>query len=58
MYPMIDAWPFEMIYLSLLNFTRHKYLTPEAMQILDTKLSRAPYAELRKGLGFRMKIAR
>lgn len=57
MYPMVDAWPFEMIYLGLLNSTRHKFLTPEAMRTVDQKLSNAPYAELKKGLGFRMKIA-
>ena len=47
-----------MIYLGLLNRTRHKHLTPEAMRTVDKKLSEAPYAELRKGLGFKLEIAR
>lgn len=58
MYPMVDAWPFEMIYLGLLNKTRHKDLTPDAMRTVDAKLSKAPYGEFKKGLGFKMKIAR
>lgn len=57
MYPMTDAWPFEMIYLSLLHQTRHKRLEPNAMRSLDKKLSAAPYGELKKGLGFKIFVA-
>lgn len=57
MYPMINAWAFEMIYLSLLHKTRHKYLEPNAMRSVDKKLSDAPYGELKKGIGFRISIA-
>lgn len=43
MYPMIDAWPFEMIYLSLLHRTRHKRLEPDAMRRVEQILSSAPW---------------
>ena len=57
MYPMLDAWPFEMIYLALLHSTKHKYLKPDAMRRVDVKLSNQPYVELKKHLGFRLRIA-
>ena len=57
MYPMIDAWPFEMIYLSMLHRTKHKRLEPNAMRSVDKKLSAPPYGELKKGLGFRISVA-
>ena len=58
MYPMVNAWPFEMIYLSLLNNTGGKHVTPHVMRRVESWLSRPPYAELKKGIGFRMEIAR
>ena len=58
MYPMVNAWPFEMIYFALLHKTRHKYLQPDAMRRIDAQLSNPPYAELKKDLSFRLRIAR
>lgn len=55
MYPMVDAWPFEMIYLSLLQTTDD--LEPDSMRSIYRKLCEPPYGELRKGLGFRMLVA-
>ena len=57
MYPMVDAWPFEMIYLSRLHKTRHKLLEPNAMRAVDKVLSNALYGELKRGLGFQIFVA-
>ena len=57
MYPMVDAWPFEMIYLSLLQHVGRKHLTPNVMRSVEKKLSASPYGELKKGLGFQIIVA-
>ena len=58
MYPMFDAWPFEMIYFAHLNRSRHKRLEPDAMRRVNEKLSEEPYAKLKQHLGFKVHVAR
>lgn len=54
MYPVLSAWPFEMIYLALL--LKRPKLTSDRMTRVKKELTEHPYADLTKHLGFELRV--
>ena len=55
MYPVMEAWPFEIIYLGLLQGNRR--LTTNRLQHVKDKLSKPPYEELMRHLRFELQVS-
>lgn len=56
MYPVANAWAFEMIYLALLQKWPKRKLTSDRMKAIKNELADRPYADLTKHLGFELRV--